>query len=107
MLGAIDLQWAWYANVAAALGGLVVLLFSYGVSNLVRGRPFWTLPQSVGRVELGLFVVVPALLPLIFNGQWRSALVTAGSNLLLIGLIYAVFGYGLFSIVRWVAVRLV
>jgi hypothetical protein len=107
MLGAIDLNWAWYANVAAAVGGLTVLLASYGVTNLLRGRPFWALPHSVGRVELALFVIVPALLPLAFNGQWRSALVTAGGNLLLLALIYAVFGYGVWSIVRWVAVRLV
>jgi hypothetical protein len=52
-------------------------------------------------------VVVPALLPLVFNGQWRSALGTAAGNLLLLAAIYGVVGYGLVSIVRWVAVRLV
>jgi hypothetical protein len=107
MFGAINLNWPWYANVAAALGGLAFLVGVFGIANVVRGRPFWSLPRSVGRVELALFVVVPALVPLIFNGQWRSALVTAAGNLLLVGLIYAVFGYGLFSITRWVAVRLV
>jgi len=108
MFGAINLNWSWYANVGAAIGGLAFP--GRGLRRRQRtsaaGR-FWSLPQSVGRVELALFVILPALVPLIFNGQWRSALVTAGGNLLLIGLIYAVFGYGLFSIIRWVAVRLV
>ena len=64
------------------------------------------MPRTVGRVELALFVLVPALLPLIFGGQFRSALVTAGANLLLLLLIYAVVGYGLLAIVRWVFARL-
>jgi hypothetical protein len=55
---------------------------------------------------LAAFVIVPAVLPLIFGGQWRSALVTAGANLLLLALIYAVIGYGLTSILRWVLGRL-
>ena len=57
-------------------------------------------------MELALFVIVPALLPLIFNGQWRSALVTAVGNLVLLGLIYAVVGLGLASILRWTLGRL-
>jgi hypothetical protein len=107
MLGAIDLDWSLAANVAAALGGLAILLVAIGVANRARGRPFRSLPRTVGRVELALFVAVPALLPLIFGGQFRSALVTAGANLLLLVLIYAVVGYGLLAIVRWVFARLV
>jgi len=106
MLGAIDLDWSPLANVAAALGGLAILLVALGIANRARGRPFRSLPRTVGKVELALFVFVPALLPLIFGGQVRSALVTAGANLLLLGLIYAVVGYGLLAILRWVLARL-
>jgi hypothetical protein len=74
--------------------------------NRLRGRPFLTLPERVGRTELALFVVLPALLPLIFGGQVRSALVTAVGNALLLGFLYLVIGYGLLSTVRWGAVRL-
>ena len=107
MLGAIKLDWPWYANVGAAVGGLAILLVAWAVANAARGRPPWTLPNDVGRVELALFVLVPALLPLIFGGQWESALVTAAVNLALLVLIYAIVGYGLLSIVRWVSIRLV
>jgi hypothetical protein len=106
MLGAIDLDWSLAANIAAALGGLAILLVAIGIANRLRGRPFRSVPRTVGRVELTLFVLVPALLPLIFGGQFRSALVTAGANLLLLGLIYAVVGYGLLAIVRWVFARI-
>jgi hypothetical protein len=48
-------------------------------------------------------VVVPALLPVIFGGQVVSALVTMGGNLLLLGAVYLVVGYGFLSILRWAA----
>jgi len=107
MLGAIDLDWPWYANVAAAAGGLVILVVAWAAANVMRGRRAYALPQDVGAVEVALFVLVPALLPLIFGGQWQSALVTAGVNLALVALIYGVVGYGVLSIIRWVMVRLV
>lgn len=107
MLGAIDLDWPLLANIGAAVGGLLILLGAGVVSNRMRGRPLFARPDDVGRVELALFVLVPALLPLVFGGQWQSAIVTAGVNLAILMLVYAVVGYGLFSIIRWTGVRLV
>jgi hypothetical protein len=106
MLGAISLDWSPLANVAAALGGLAILVGSFGIVNRLRGRPFLALPDRVGRIELALFVLLPALLPLIFGGQVRSAIVTAVGNLLLLGFLYLVIGYGLLSTLRWGSVRL-
>src|SRR5688572_3513393 len=106
MLGAIDLDWSPLANVAAAVGGLVLLLAVIGIANRLRGRRFLAVPRTVGKVELAIFVVVPALLPLIFGGQWLSAVVTASANLLVLALVYAVLGLGLLWILRWVLGRL-
>ena len=106
MLGAIQLDWSPLANVAAALGGLAILLGVWVVLNRIRNRPLLAMPEDVGRVELAAFVIVPALLPLIFGNQGRSAIGTALANLALLALIYAVLGYGLVSIVRWVFRRL-
>jgi hypothetical protein len=106
MLGAISLDWPVLANVGAVLGGLAILLAAGALVNRLRGRPLLAVPEDVGRVELAAFVLLPALLPLVFGGQWRSALVTAGANLVLLGLIYAVIGYGLLSILRWALARL-
>ena len=107
MLGAIDLKWSFAANVAALLAGLGILLLGVAAANRARGRPFRSIPQTVGWWELAGFVLLPALLPLLFGGQWRSALVTAGANLLLLLLILAVVGFGLLSILRWAGARLV
>ncbi|HVE67089.1 MAG TPA: hypothetical protein VNB64_00775, partial [Solirubrobacteraceae bacterium] len=79
--GAIDLNWSLAANLAAVVGGLAFVLGALGVLNRARGRPFLSRPRDVGAPELAGFVVVPALLPLLFGGQWLSALVTAGLNL--------------------------
>lgn len=106
MLGAIQLDWSLWANVAAALGGLAILLGAGVLVNRLRGRPLRAMPEDVGGVELAGFVLVPALLPLIFGGQGRSALATALANLVLLLGIYAVLGYGLASIVGWVFRRL-
>jgi hypothetical protein len=106
VLGALNLDWSFWANVAAVSGALVLLLGGIVVVNRLRERPAIAVPQTVGKAELAAFVVVPALLPLAFGGQWLSALVTAAGNLLLLALVYAVVGLGLISILRWTLGRL-
>jgi hypothetical protein len=105
VLGAIDLDWPWWQNLAAIAGGLAVLLIGFALINLAQGRPFSTVPERLGRVELTGFVVIPALLP-ILNGQTTSAWVTALANAGLLALIYAIGSLGLVAIVRWVLGRL-
>jgi hypothetical protein len=107
VLGAIDLNWSLPANLAAVVGGLAFVLVALGLLNRARGRPFLSRPRDIGTAELVGFVAIPALLPLVFGGQWRSALVTAAGNAVLLVLVYGVVGYGLLSIVRWAAARLV
>jgi hypothetical protein len=106
LLGALDRDWSFWGNLAAGLGGLAILLTGFGLLNLLRGRGFFELPHHVGRLELGAFVILPALLPLVFSGQLVSALVTAAANLALVGLAYLVIGYGLVFILRWAALQL-
>ena len=107
LLGAVDRDWPWWANALALIGALAIVAGGVAMVNRHRGRPPLSVPDRVGPVELTAFVLVPALLPLVFGGQVTSALVTAGGNLLLLALIYAIVGIGLLSIVRWAAGRLV
>lgn len=106
MLGAVQREWSLIANVAALFGGLAILLGAWMIVNHLRERPLLAMPEDVGRIELAAFVLVPALLPLIFGGQTRSAWVTALANVALLVLVYAVLGYGLLSILQWVGRRL-
>jgi hypothetical protein len=107
LLGAGNLDWSWWQNVLAVAGGLVILLVAIALVNRARGRPLRAIPERLGKTELAGFILIPALLPLIFGGQVGSALLTAGANVLLLALIYAVVGLRLFSIVRWVLERIV
>ena len=104
--GAGQLDWTWWQNALAVAGGLAILLAAMAMLNRARGRPLRAIPERLGKTELAGFVLIPALLPLIFGGQLGSALVTAGANLLLLALIYAVVGLGLISILRWVLGRI-
>lgn len=105
ILGAINLEWSLAANVAAFIGGIALLLGTFGVINLIRLRPFRSVPRKVGVPELSIFVLLPSILPLLFGGQLGSAVITASGNLLLLGLIYLVVGYGVGSIIRWTGHR--
>ena len=106
LLGAVDRDWSLWENLAAGVGGLAFLVAGFGLANMLRGRRFAELPHRVGRVELALFVILPALVPLVFGGQVVSALVTALANVMLLGLVYAWIGFGLVFILLWAARQL-
>ena len=68
--GALNLEWSPLANVAAVAAGLGLFLVGIVLLNRARGRRAIAIPQDVGKAELAGFVIVPAVLPLIFGGQW-------------------------------------
>ena len=71
-----------------------------------RGRRFWSLPTRFGTPELAVFVLLPALLPLVTEGQLRQFFGVAGGNLLLVGLVYLFVGYGFSATIFWGTTRL-
>ncbi len=106
LLGAGQLDWSWWQNVLAVLGGVAIMLAAIVVLNVARDRPARAIPNRLGKTELAAFVILPALLPLIFGGQLGSAATTVAVNLLILALIYGIFVFGLLAIVRWVFTRL-
>ncbi|MFI5690237.1 hypothetical protein ACIA58_00235 [Kribbella sp. NPDC051586] len=101
MFGATSLDWHWWQNLLAALGGLVALVAGFGLLNRFRGRPFWSLPTRFGIPELAVFVLLPALLPVVTQEQVRQFFGVALGNLLLVGVVYVVVGYGLIATIVW------
>ncbi len=101
LFGAINLEWSRWANLAAFAAGIAIACGAWALSNRLRGRSPFARPNDIGAWELAGFVLVPALLPAVLNGQTTSAWVTAVGNLLLLGLVYAVIALGLLSILRW------
>ena len=101
VLGAANLEWGWVANVGAVLAAVAAIVGAWALVNRARGQRWSTLPQRVGPVELGAFLVVPTALPLVFGGQLGSAAVSLAGNLALLGLVYLVTSYGLVPLTRW------
>jgi hypothetical protein len=85
---------------------VALLVALFGVFNRLHGRRFLALPHRIGLRELAVFVLVPAVEPLVFGGQAGSAALTVVGNLALVGLVWLVVGFGLLSIVRWAGTRL-
>ena len=101
VLGAGNLEWPWYLNVAALVAGGALAVGAWAAINRLRGRRWSQRPDDVGVPELAAFVAIPAALPLIFGGQVGSALVTVVANLVLLAGIYLVASYGLVPLTRW------
>jgi hypothetical protein len=104
--GTGQVDWRWWQNALAVIAGSAVLLGTWALVNRARGRPALQRPDTIGPVELTVFVAAPALLQLI-GGQARAALVTAVLLALLLGLVYVVTSYALLPMTRWALAKTV
>lgn len=101
VFGALNLEWTVWANLASIAAGFAILIAAWSAANASRGRPLLARPERFGTLEIGIFVLVPALLPMIFGGQFVSAVTTTGLNLCLLLFIYAGTSYGIVPMVLW------
>jgi len=105
-VNAVRVEWSWWQNALALLGGATLLVTAFVGVNLLRHRPARQRPDHVGPFELALFIVLPALVPLVF-GETGTAALTALANLVFLGLVYVVTSYGLVPMTRWALGRTV
>jgi hypothetical protein len=94
-----------WLDVIAVASGFAILLGAWMLANRVRGRPLLARPVDVGAFEIIVFVFAPPAIPLVFGGQWRSALFTAGGNALFLAVIYLGTSYGVVPMTRWAGGR--
>lgn len=106
LVGALNFEWPWWVNTLVAAASFAALLTVWAVTNRLRGRRTWARPDRVGSAEIAVFLLVPAVLPLVAGGQWLTALNTFIGNCLLLGLIYLGTSYGVVPMTRWAAGRL-
>lgn len=104
LIGALDVDWAWYANLGALAAALALTLGSVALVNRARGRRALAIPETIGPVELAVFVLLPAAVQGIFHGGWGLAVIPF--NLALLGLVALFYGFGIGAIVVWAARRL-
>lgn len=100
-------EFAVWLDVVVVAGLFVVALGGWALVNRARGRRPLARPDDLGPLEVGAFVVVPAAVPLVFGGQVRQALLTLVANVVILGLVYVSTSYGIVSMTRWGAGRLV
>ena len=96
-----------WLDMVAVAAGFGILLGAWMLANGLRGRPLLARPVSVGAFEVAVFVLAPPAIPLVFGGQWRSALATAIGNLLLLVVIFLGTSYGVVPLTRWAGARTV
>lgn len=96
---------AWWANVLAVAGAFILVVLAWGQINHMRGRPRYALPKTVGNVEIAVFVLVPALVPLVFGGDAGAAGWLVLSNVVLLVVIYLGTSYAVVPITIWAARR--
>jgi hypothetical protein len=94
-----------WLDAVAVVVGLAILLGAWMLANRVRHRPLLARPESIGLIEVAVFVFVPPILPALFGMQYRTAIVTAVFNLVLLGVVYTIISYGVIPTVRWAAER--
>ena len=94
-----------WLSIVAVVVGFAILLGAWMIANRIRRRPLLARPERIGVFEVAVFVLVPPALPLVFGGQWRSALVTAAANAGLLIVIYLGTSFGVVPMTRWAGGR--
>ncbi len=102
---AFHFSFGFWGNVLAFFGALAIVVVATAVVNRLRHRRLWALPDSVGKIELTAFLVVPPLIPLVIRDQWHKTIGTFIANLVFLVLIYLATSYALLPILRWAFVQ--
>ena len=107
MVGALNDDFSLGENIGVAVGGFALLIAIWAGVNWMRGRrPLLARPDRVGNLELAVFVFGPALVPIVFGGQFSTAGITVLTNLLVLGVVYLGASYGVLAILSWALRRL-
>jgi hypothetical protein len=100
-LNALDLaEWSWRGNVLAAVFVVAALVLTWIGANLIRRRPPLERPETIGPVELGLLVVVPAI-PSAVLGQWGDVVQTLLEGVVVMFGVWALTSYGVLPLLAW------
>lgn len=91
-----------WTQAAVLLAAIAMLASAAAAVNRVRGRRPFAWPDTIGVLEVGLFLVGSPVLALVFlDDRTRTSLQLLALNVALLGVGYVVTAYGLFPMVRW------
>jgi hypothetical protein len=101
LLLAFKAGWSWWLDALALAGAFAIAVGAWALANRARGRSLFARPVDIGPYEIAVFVVVPAIVPIVFGTQFAQAASLAVANVVLLALIYGVTSYGLVPMTRW------
>lgn len=102
MVGAVNEEFSMSVNALVVVGGFLLLVAIWAGVNWLRGhRPLLERPDRIGGVELAVFVLGPAVVPIVFGGQFGTAGITILTNLSILAAVYLFTSYAVFAILRW------
>lgn len=108
MVSALDREFSTGQNIGVVIGGFLLLLGIWAAANWVRGiRPLLRRPGRVGTPELAVFVLGPALVPIVFGGQLSTAALVVVGNVVVLATVYMGASYGVLAILAWGVRRVV
>lgn len=101
----VNQEWPLWRNVFAVAAAFLVLVVIWVVANRARGQPGLRAPETVGPVEVGVYVFGPAVLNILVGNPRAAGLVILGNVAQLVFIFYST-SYGLVPLTVW-NVRLV
>jgi hypothetical protein len=99
-------NFAWWVSLLAVVVIFAATIGAWALVNRARGRRPLARPDDIGVYEIAAFVLVPAIVPLVFGGQVAQAVSTTIVNVVLLGLIFLATSYAVIPMLRWGLVRL-
>ena len=97
-------DWSLGENLAAAGFAVLVVGTTWVVANKLRRRRALERPRRIGRAELAVFIIGPAIPSIVF-GQWSDGLETVLEAIAILALVWAVTSYGVWPLLRWASQR--
>ncbi|RLM53547.1 hypothetical protein DVK02_13835 [Halobellus sp. Atlit-31R] len=96
----VNRTWPLWRNAVAVAGAFLVLVGIWAIANRVRGMPARRVPETIGFVEVSVYLFAPAALAL-WTRSRRTAGLTILAHAIQLVFIYYSTSYGLVPMTAW------
>jgi hypothetical protein len=96
-------RWAGFAQAGAFIGGVALMAGGFVVVNRLRGRRAFRLPDDIGWLDIGLYLLLPAI-PTAIGAEGsvvEAVVVVVVVNLAILVIAAVVTSWGLLPMMRW------
>jgi hypothetical protein len=101
LLLAANLSWSLELNLLSVVAAGGVVLVAWIAVNVLRGRRWLSLPDKVGVPEVGAFLLIPAIPPLLIGMQVSDAIIAVVESAIFLALVYVATSYAVLGSLGW------